>query len=222
MFMSNNQQKQVIAHALPQAAQILEAGGVVGYPTETVWGLASKLEHVSLLYQRKGRHSDKAMQLSCAHAEIALALAQPHPVLTKLASFWPGPLTIVTPVQPKALPNQHLNQLAPNGMIGLRVPSHPIAQALLQQIKGQTLATTSLNPSGQPTARNMAEAKAYQLADYLLPDPQTSNAHQPSTVILLSTQPEHPVQVLRKGAFSIQQLRQCLAPINVAVQVANE
>lgn len=220
--MSKDQQKQIIAHALPHAARILETGGVVGYPTETVWGLASKLEYVQLLYQRKGRHSAKAMQLSCAHADIALALAQPHPVLTKLANFWPGPLTIVTPVQPKALSSQHINQLAPKGMIGLRVPSHLVAQALLQQIKGQLLATTSLNPSGHPTARNMAEAEAYQLADYLLPDPQPSNAHQPSTVILLSAQPEHPVQVLRKGAFSVQQLRQCLAQINVAVQVSHE
>lgn len=219
MFMPEEEQKQMNTN-ISQALQVLQAGAVVGYPTETVWGLATLPDHVSLLYQRKERDLFKAVQISCANIDLALALAQPHPVLTQLTDLWPGPLTIVTPARPETFPSQQLDQLAPNGMVGLRVPHHPVAQALLKQTA--LLATTSLNPSGQPTARTFTEAQAYQLADYVLPDPQPSHLQQPSTVILLSQQLERPIQVLRQGALPIQRLQHCLAQINIAVQVSHE
>ena len=92
----------------------------------------------------------------------ARALAAPQqPIFEALASLLPGPLTLVVRAAPICPP-----WLVFGGKVGLRVPDHPLTQALLARWGGP-LATTSLNPAGQPSARTLAEARAYRLAAVL-------------------------------------------------------
>ncbi|UBV43315.1 L-threonylcarbamoyladenylate synthase [Deinococcus taeanensis] len=177
---------------LDHAAAVLEGGGVVAYPSETVWGLAAlpgQAGGVQRLYEVKGRAAQKPVQVSCLNVGVAQQLVVPDPALECLAGFLPGPVTVVTPAVsscPAAL--------APEGRVGVRVPDHPVALALLWRVGG-LLATTSCNPSGQSPALSYGEALGMGLADLVLPDAGVAARGVPSTVVLL---PER--KVLREGA----------------------
>lgn len=207
------------------AAQILDRGGVVAYPTETVWGLAARPAAAAELYRRKGREANKPLQLSCLDAATALALAVPSPALLALSGCWPGPLTVVTPGQPERLRawGAGAGAVAPDGWLGLRVPAHPVALALLRAAGG-VLATTSLNPSGQAAASSQAEAEAYALADLLLPDVPDAAGQAPrplavpSTVLRLPAAGEQVARVLREGGLGRAELAARLAPLGVRVE----
>ncbi|WP_407570325.1 L-threonylcarbamoyladenylate synthase [Deinococcus altitudinis] len=150
-----------------RAVSLLRRGGVVGYPSETVWGLAALTERAAVdrLYQLKGREADKPVQLSCLSPEHARRWLRPgQPDAERLTRFWPGPLTLLAWAGADCP-----EWLAPGGVVGLRVPSHPVIRALLAATGG-TLATTSLNPSGQPAAGTAEQAQGYGLADLLLPE----------------------------------------------------
>ncbi|OLV17966.1 L-threonylcarbamoyladenylate synthase [Deinococcus marmoris] len=183
------------ALAVDTAWAVLRRGGVVAYPSETVWGLAAVPDHpeaVERLYVVKGRAAHRPVQVSCQDARAALELARPSAALTALSVLWPGPLTLVTPALSGTPPT-----LAPGGLVGLRVPSHPLALALLRRCGGRLL-TTSCNPSGLPPALTAAQARDMALADFVLPDVQAAEGEpmggQASTVVQL---PEG--TVLRSG-----------------------
>lgn len=187
--------------AVQQAAQVLAAGGIVAYPSETVWGLAAQADQaqaVARLYALKGRDAGKPVQVSCLNAEVALSLAQPSGALKALTGLWPGPLTIVTPARLDCP-----EWLAPGGLVGLRVPDHRVAQALLAACGG-LLATTSCNPSGQAPALNEPQARSMKLAELVLPDAGIPARGLASTVVEL---PEG--RILRQGevAASVIQAR---------------
>lgn len=207
---------------LADALRVLDAGGVVAYPTETVWGLAARPPFAAELYTRKGREDTKPLQVSCPDAASALALAQPSRALDTLSRVWPGPLTVIAPARPEHLPGWGAGApaVAPDGWVGLRVPAQATALALLR--RAGPLATTSLNPSGQPAATTQAQATAYDLADLLLPGENTLTdqfSHgQPSTVLRLPDG-ERPAEVLRQGAVDVADLRAWLAPLGVGVVV---
>ncbi|MFK7602381.1 L-threonylcarbamoyladenylate synthase [Deinococcus sp. SM5_A1] len=174
------------AIAVDAAWTVLLQGGVVAYPSETVWGLAVLPDHpegVERLYEVKGRAAHRPVQVSCQDARAALDLARPSAALTALSVLWPGPLTLVTP----ALTGTP-STLAPGGLVGLRVPSHPLALALLRRCGGRLL-TTSCNPSGQPPALTAAQAQDMALADFVLPEVQAAGegpvGGQASTVVQL-------------------------------------
>jgi L-threonylcarbamoyladenylate synthase len=116
-----------------KAAEILRAGGLVAFPTETVYGLgadASNARAVARLYAVKGRPLDHPVIVHFADAEKAFSWGGNLPVAarTLAASFWPGPLTLIVARSPRA------GHFVTGGQdtIGLRVPSHPVAQELLR------------------------------------------------------------------------------------------
>lgn len=177
---------------------MLQSGGVVAYPSETVWGLAAHPDFPGALERLrwgKGSAPDKPLQVSCAGARQALALAQPDAALDTLARLWPGPLTVITPGG-VACPPQFMVQ----GRVGLRVPAHPVALELLAGCGG-VLVTTSCNRSGEAPALNREQALASGLADLTLPDGGVAAGGQASTVVLL---PEG--QILRRGSLSEERL----------------
>ena len=124
--------QRLSATALDRAVELLKAGGLVAFPTETVYGLgadASNPNAVARVFSVKGRpkghplivHAGslvQAMPLASAWSKTAQALA---------AAFWPGPLTLILPASPLALPEVTGGQTS----VGLRVPNHPVALALL-------------------------------------------------------------------------------------------
>lgn len=190
-------------NAVQNAATALMRGEVVAYPTETVWGLAAHPEHplaVERLYALKGRAADKPVQVSCAGLEEVRCYAAPSRALSALAPLWPGPLTLVTPAVPECP-----TYLAPHGQVGLRVPDHPVALALLR-LSGGALATTSCNRSGFPAACTRQEAVTSGLGDLVLPDGGYPAAGIASTVVLL---PDG--EILREGAVPAASIRRLLA-----------
>src|SRR5688500_11076182 len=131
-----------------QAAEILRAGGLVAFPTETVYGLgadASSPKAVERLYAVKRRPSAHPVIIHFADAEKAFAWAREVPeAARKLAArFWPGPLTLILKRSAAA------KDFVTGGQdtVGLRVPSHAVAQQLLKQFAG-AIAAPSANRFG--------------------------------------------------------------------------
>lgn len=119
--------------AIAQAAQALFDGQLVGLPTETVYGLAANAtdgEAVAKIFVAKGRPADHPLIVHVASvAQVPLfALAVPEFAQRLMQAFWPGPLTLILPRQPGVATASAGGQ----NSIGLRCPSHPVAQALLQ------------------------------------------------------------------------------------------
>ncbi|WOJ89540.1 L-threonylcarbamoyladenylate synthase [Methylocapsa polymorpha] len=135
---------------IDEAVRILRAGGLVAFPTETVYGLgadATSEAAVRRIYAAKGRPSFNPL---IAHVE-SLAAAREQGVFSDEAArlaeaFWPGPLTLVLPLAARAT----VSALARSGLdsIALRAPAHPVALALIEAV-GRPLAAPSANRSGR-------------------------------------------------------------------------
>jgi L-threonylcarbamoyladenylate synthase len=140
----------VTADAIAHAAAVLRAGGTVAFPTETVYGLgadATNPDAVAAIYAAKGRPSFNPLIAHVVSAAAATAEGVFTPDATRLAeTFWPGPLTLILPRQPSGT----VCDLACAGLasVGLRVPAHPMALALLEAV-GRPVAAPSANRSGR-------------------------------------------------------------------------
>ena len=137
--------------ALTEAATILRGGGLVAFPTETVYGLgadATNSRAIARLNEVKGRPPDKPYSLHLHSAEQVRALAGPLTSIAErlMARFWPGPLTVI-------LPSGH------GETVGFRVPDHPVARAFLKAC-GVPVAAPSANRSGAPPPTDAEEVLA--------------------------------------------------------------
>lgn len=150
------------AKVFEEAAAVLEAGGVVVYPTETLYGLgvrADSPEALDGLLALKGRDPDKGISVLVPGLGTARTLVEgriPGSAVSLAAEFWPGPLTVVLP----ALSGLDRRLVGPGGGVALRCSSDPVAAGLLTAF-GQPITATSANPAGRPPAANVAEARAY-------------------------------------------------------------
>jgi L-threonylcarbamoyladenylate synthase len=135
--------------AVQRAARVLGAGGLVAFPTETVYGLgadATNGEAVARLYDAKGRPAFNPLIAHVADAGAAPALARfDHAAERLAAAFWPGPLTLVLPRRADC----PVAELATAGLdtIAVRVPAHPVARAILTAF-GRPVVAPSANRSG--------------------------------------------------------------------------
>ena len=149
------------AAAIADAAGILAAGGLVAFPTETVYGLGADATNgaaVARLYEAKGRPSFNPLIAHVTDAAAARGLAQFDADATRLAAaFWPGPLTLVLP---KAA-GCEVSELATAGLdtIAVRVPRHPVAQDLLKAF-GRPVVAPSANRSGHVSPTTAAHVLA--------------------------------------------------------------
>jgi L-threonylcarbamoyladenylate synthase len=137
------------AAAIAEAARALEAGGLVAFPTETVYGLGADASNgvaVARLYAAKGRPAFNPLIAHVSDVSAARHIARFDTAAEKLAAaFWPGPLTLVLPKTVDA----RLSDLATAGLetVGVRVPSHPVARDLLAAF-GKPIVAPSANRSG--------------------------------------------------------------------------
>ena len=135
---------------LEAAAAILRAGGLVAFPTETVYGLGADARNgraVARVFEAKGRPRFNPLIAHVADADAARAIARFTPEADRLASaFWPGPLTLVLPLKAGA----GVSPLVTAGLdtVAVRVPAHPLARRLLRAPRGPVPAP-SANPSGR-------------------------------------------------------------------------
>lgn len=193
---------------LRRAVEVLQRGGIVVFPTDTVYGVGAHAfmdDAVSKLYQVKERPRERAIALLIADAQDMAILASPVPQAAwQLAErFWPGGLTLVLPKAPS------LATLATAGgdTVALRIPNHPFALALIHAL-GAPLAATSANPTGMPSPTTAHQARE-QLGNRvdLVVDGGRCLGGVESTVLDLSG-PEP--RILREGAISPGQLRAAL------------
>ena len=146
---------------LSDAVSVLRAGGLIVFPTETLYGLgADALNYTAVekVFQLKGRDPNNPFPVLISdRAMLESLVAEISPLAEKLmAHFWPGPLTLVLPARAE-LPRLLVNA---TGGIGVRISNQPIATELVRTL-GRPLTATSANPSGQPGARTVAQAKTY-------------------------------------------------------------
>jgi L-threonylcarbamoyladenylate synthase len=197
----------------PEAAiERVAAGGLVGFPTETSWGLGADARSEAALAglrRWKGREAEKPISLLVAGAaDLARLGAQLTPAARRLAAaFWPGPLTLVVRCEARLA----AGIAGPGGGVGLRCSPHPVAAALaalaLQRGVGP-LTATSLNRAGERACRARAEAEALAGAELALVAGLDAGGAEASSVVDASG--EEPV-VLREGAVSGRAIAAALA-----------
>ena len=155
----NVKDERELASRLKEPAGCLKNGGLVAFPTETVYGLgADALQETAArrIYEAKGRPSDNPLIVHIARVEDMEEIAYPNEDAYMLAqAFWPGPLTIILPKK-KAVPHGTTGGL---DTVAIRMPSHPAALQLIRQ-SGIYVAAPSANISGRPSptrAEHVAE-----------------------------------------------------------------
>lgn len=190
-------------HVIQYALDVLRNDGLVAFPTDTVYGLAAPVNNVDSidrLYIVKGRNSTKAIAVLLGEPDhldqVAVNLSESAQKVAQ--HFWPGPLTMIVPRHP-TLPDV----LAPLPTIGVRVPNHPVALALLKA--AGPLAVTSANISGKSNAMTAKQVlKQLKGRIHLIIDGGRTPGGVPSTVIDCTT-PE-PV-ILREGPITLKQIK---------------
>lgn len=140
-----------------RAADILRAGGLVAFPTETYYGLAVDHENASALDKLlalKGNRGQSPLALILASADEAENLAREITPLARrlMAEHWPGPLTLVL----AAKPGLHPALVSEDGGVGMRLSPHPAAAALAREL-GRAITATSANVSGGQPARRVED-----------------------------------------------------------------
>lgn len=181
--------------ALKRALKVLQSGGLVAFPTDTVYGvgaLAFDRKAVESIYTAKDRPIEKAIPILIGDADdlVKISISVPELALKLAARFWPGPLTLVLPKHPELS-----EAVSASATVGVRMPDHPVARALLR-LAGP-MAATSANLSGQPspsTAQEVFTQLGGRIA--LILDGGKTPGGVPSTVVDCSG---GQLQVLRAG-----------------------
>lgn len=194
--------------AWQQAREVIEGGGLVAFPTDTVYGLGCdpyNVRAIERLYEAKGRDSSKALPLllSGVHRITDVATGLPATATVLAERFWPGALTLVVGRQP-SLPEE----LGGGESIAVRVPRHEQLRDFLEMCGG-ALAVSSANLSGQPDALDATQAAAYLEGRVdLIVDGGGSPGGVPSSVVDCTL----PVpRLLREGAITEEEIRAALA-----------
>lgn len=196
-----------------RGAAVLRGGGLVAFPTETVYGLGalpSRSDALVRLFQVKGRPKTKPLILHVTDQDMARPLAAHWPAVAGALAeaFWPGPLTLVLPA---AAPVPAVVR-GGGPTVGIRVPAHPIALALVHAV-GEPVAAPSANRSGAPsptTARHVVEDLG-GLVDLVIDGGPTPVGVE-STVVDLAQVP--PV-LLRPGAVPVEALRRYIPALRI-------
>jgi L-threonylcarbamoyladenylate synthase len=191
---------------IARALEILHSGGLVAFPTDTVYGVGSLAfdgEAVESIYTAKYRPIERAIPVLIGDVDELEQVAMDIPAFAhRLASrFWPGPLTILVPKKPN-LPEA----VSATATVGIRVPDHEIARALLRA--AGPMAVTSANVSGQPSPTTAAEVFA-QLGGRieLIIDGGKTSGGVPSTLVDCTGDQ---IRVLREGPITEEELRSAL------------
>ncbi|MBI3976916.1 MAG: threonylcarbamoyl-AMP synthase [Chloroflexi bacterium] len=194
--------------AIARAAAIIQGGGLVAFPTETVYGLgANALDGAAVgrLFAAKGRPTnDPVIVHIAAFDQLARVAAAVPPTLRRLAAaFWPGPLTVIVPKAPR-VPSAVTAGL-PN--VAVRMPSHAVALALIQAA-GVPIAAPSANRFGHvsPTTAQHVIADLAGQVDLILDGGPTAIGVE-STVLDLTAEPP---AILRPGGVSLEEIRTVL------------
>jgi L-threonylcarbamoyladenylate synthase len=200
------------ADRIDAAVAVLQQGGIVVFPTDTVYGvgaLPGDARAVRKIFRAKRRPPERAIPILIAdEADLPRVAAAVPPAARRLArAFWPGPLTIVL----RRAPAFRGAGLAEDDTVAVRIPNHPVARALIRAAGG-ALAVTSANLSGRPSLPTAGEVAAQigRRVDLILDGGRCPGGVESSVVDCSRT----PIRLLREGALTRDQLaRAALTPI---------
>ncbi len=198
---------------LCQAGEILKNGGLVAFPTETVYGLGGdglNKESSRKIYAAKGRPSDNPLIIHIIDMEaLPLIVSQVSPEVEKVAeAFWPGPLTMILPKSDN-VPNETTGGLK---TVAVRMPSHKVARKLIEYAGGY-VAAPSANASGKPSptlAKYVVEDMDGKI-DMIIDGGEVGIGLE-STIIDMTV---NPPQILRPGFITEEMLEHVLGTIDV-------
>lgn len=197
---------------IERAASIIKEGGLVAFPTETVYGLGAdglRADSVEKIFQAKGRPQDNPLILHVASPDDVFRVAKEIPTTVDelIQVFWPGPLTLVLPKQP------NVPDIVSAGLstIGVRMPDNTIALTLIAR-SGTLLAAPSANLSGRPspTQADHVAADMWGKVDLIL-DGGPTRLGVESTVLDMT---ENPPRILRPGSVTLEELKDVLGQVN--------
>ena len=193
---------------LNKAVKVIERGGVVIYPTETLYAMGCAIRSESAVDRvARFKHRDETKPFPViigSREQLSHVAAVEECEATRLMEvFWPGPLSILIPAQ-KDLPSRLTNS---EGLISLRWTPHPDAQALCR-MSGTPLLATSANTSGRPAAScsESLEQELIRQADWVLKRPCSDQFRSPSTVVRPLGRDR--VLMVREGAIPASRLRE--------------
>ncbi|WEK03000.1 MAG: L-threonylcarbamoyladenylate synthase [Candidatus Devosia phytovorans] len=207
-------QTAVDPKTVAEAAEILSAGKLCAFPTETVYGLgadATDADAVLSIYETKGRPRFNPLIIHCADLAMAETVAEFSPFARKAAALWPGSLTLVLPQKP----GHGLADVATAGLdtVAIRIPDHPIALELIAAV-GRPLAAPSANPSGRLSPTSAYQVRLGFAGKVPVLDGGPCHAGVESTIIRIED--ERLVQ-LRAGAVAREEIERLLgATVEVA------
>ena len=190
---------------IQEAASLLRQGKLVGFPTETFYGLGANAldqEAVASVFRVKGRAESKPLLILVDSVGMAESLSvELSDVARKLmATYWPGPLTLVF----RAGPELPALLGAGTGTVGMRMPGHPVALALVQAA-GFPVTAPSANPSGAVPPTRAEEVKRFLDGKIeLILDGGPTAGGRPSTVLDVSVSPP---RLIRAGAVELSDFR---------------
>ncbi|MFQ6118133.1 MAG: L-threonylcarbamoyladenylate synthase, partial [Candidatus Bipolaricaulia bacterium] len=194
--------------SISRAAEVINAGGLVAYPTETYYALGADAlcpSAVEKVYRAKGRDFHKALTILVDRREsLHTLVAQIDPAAEKLMErFWPGPLTIIFAASEKV----PALLTAGTGRVGIRVPSSIVARALASTA-GRPLTATSANPSGRGGLTRAEDVSAVlgEKIDLILDGGETPGGPE-STIVDATVSPP---ALVRAGAVSRVMVEECL------------
>lgn len=210
----DSDQVTIVCERIATAAEMLRNGGLVAFPTETVYGLgadATNPDSVARIFEAKGRPAFDPLIVHVADSDAAAhQVVEFSDVARRLANaFWPGPLTLVMPKLP------HIPDLVTAGLpgVGIRVPGHPMALELIRQA-GCPVAAPSANRFGQisPTTAQHVLAGLSGRIDAVLDGGSCAVGIESTVLSLMTSQPV----ILRPGGIPQEDIEAVIGPIHRA------
>ena len=210
---TKGQQKE-IEDKISAAAKILREGGLVGIPTETVYGLAANgldEQAVKRIFEAKGRPQDNPLILTIPGQQWLPRFCKDIPPLAYVLArkFWPGPLTMILKCRTDVVPSVITAGL---DTVAMRCPNHPVTLAIIREA-GIPVAAPSANTSGRPsctTAQDVLEDMDGKIEGVVDGGPCTVGVE--STILDLTCDPP---RLLRPGGLPLEALEQIIGPISV-------
>ena len=209
----NSVNKDKVYPQIVDAAKILQLGQVVAFPTETVYGLGANAfsdEAVQLIFQAKGRPSDNPLIVHIANNKQLEELVEEIPEGAKklMEAFWPGPLTIILKSK------KQVSKFVTAGLstVGVRMPDHPVALALIEA-SGLPIAAPSANTSGKPSptsAKHVFEDLNGRIAGIV--DGGSTGVGLESTVIDCS---QEVFTILRPGSITPEMIKKVVSNVEI-------
>lgn len=201
--------------AIQQALETLRAGGVILYPTDTVWGIgcdATNPEAVARIYQIKRREDSKSLVLLASDMDMIARYVKEVPEMAvqlvevndrPMTIIYPDAVTGLRPSSPDSLPKPDrralaFNTVAEDGSVGIRIPMMDFCQQLVHKL-GRPLVSTSANISGEPTPKRYSEiSEAIRSAVDHIVDPSLEHGSTGQSSSIIKVGLDYSIEIIRK------------------------